>query len=86
MGPWKDFVPTRKYTRVRRNEHHKEKEVYSEYLDKGRKIKFGTIDIIDIECLIQLNLKMMTEENFGELLKISEGKKERKKNISVNVT
>ena len=84
MGSSKDFVQTRKrnHTKVKRNKHRKEKEVYSEDLENGRKIKFGTIDIIDVECWKQLNLKMTAEENLDELLKISEGKKERIKNVS----
>ncbi len=84
LGSSKDFVQTRKrnHTKVKRNKHRKEKEVYSEDLENGRKIKFGTIDIIDVECWKQLNLKMTAEENLDELLKISEGKKERIKNVS----
>ena len=63
-----------------------EKELFTEDMEKGRKIKFGSIDIIDVECWKQLNLKMTAEENLDELLKISEGKKERTKNVSCNCT
>ena len=88
LGSFRDMVPTRKrnHTRVKINKHHKEKQVYTEDLDKGRKIKFVTIDIIDVECWKQLNLKMTAEENLDELLKISEGKKGRTKNVSCNCT
>ena len=88
MGSAKDYVPTRKrnHTKVKRNKHHKEKELFTEDMEKGRKIKFGSIDIIDVECWKQLNLKMTAEENLDELLKISEGKKERTKNVSCNCT
>ena len=88
LGSSRDFIPTRKrnHTKVKRNKHHKEKELYTEDLENGRKIKFGTIDIIDVECWKQLNLKMTAEENLDELLKISEGKKERTKNVSCNCT
>ena len=84
IGSSRDFVPTRKrnHTKVRRNKHHKEKEEFTEDIQNGRKIKFGKIDIIDVESWKQLNLKMTAEENLDELLKISEGKKERMKNIS----
>ena len=86
IGSSRDFVQTRKrnHTKVKRNKHHKEKDEYSEDMQKGRKIKFGTIDIIDVECWKQLNLKMTAEENLDELLKISEGKKGRMKNVSCN--
>ena len=51
--------------------------------EKGKKVRFAKIDIIDVESWKKLNLKMTAEENLEELLKITEGKKDkdRVKNI-----
>ena len=48
----------------------------------GKKVRFSNIDIIDVECWKQLNLKNTAEENLEELVKLTEGKKERVKNVS----
>ena len=50
--------------------------------EKGRKVKFSKIDVIDVESWKKLNLKMTAEENVTELLKLTEGRKQRKKNVS----
>ena len=47
---------------------------------KGKKVKFSKIDVIDVECWKQLNLKMTAEENLEELMKLTEGQKGRVKN------
>ena len=49
---------------------------------KGKKVRFAKIDVIDVESWKNLNLKLTAEENLDELIKISEGKKERIKNVS----
>ena len=49
---------------------------------KGKKVRFAKIDVIDVESWKKLNLKLTAEENLDELIKISEGKKERIKNVS----
>lgn len=47
-----------------------------------RKVKFGNIDIIDVESWKAINLKLTSEENIEELFKISDGKENRRiKNI-----
>ena len=51
-------------------------------IEKGRKVKFGKIQIIDIESWKEFNLKLTAEENYEELLKISQGKKGRIKNVN----
>ena len=48
----------------------------------GKKVRFSNIDIIDVECWKQLNLKNTAEENLEELMKLTAGKKERVKNVS----
>ena len=49
---------------------------------KGKKVKFSKIDVVDVESWKKLNLKMTAEENLDELLKITEGKKGKMKNIN----
>ena len=49
---------------------------------KGKQVRFAKIDVIDVESWKKLNLKLTAEENLDELIKISEGKKERIKNVS----
>ena len=46
-----------------------------------RKVKFGNIDIIDVESWKAINLKLTSEENIEELFKISDGKKNKEKEI-----
>ena len=50
--------------------------------EKGKKVKFSNIDIIDVESWKKLNLKMTAEENTAELIKITEGRRQRKKNVT----
>ena len=50
--------------------------------ENGRKVTFSKIDIIDVESWKALNLKMTAEENVTELLKLTEGRKQKKKNVS----
>ena len=52
--------------------------------EKGKKVKFKKIDIIDVESWKKLNLKLTAEENLDELLKITKGKKGKNKNVSCN--
>ena len=81
-------------TRKRKNTKvsHKSKEnkldsLNNQILDDGqigRKVKFAKIDIIDVESWKKLNLKMTADENLDELIKLTEGKKGRVKNVSCN--
>ena len=74
----------RKHTKV----SHKSKEnnlnniINDEKNEKGKKVRFSKIDVIDVECWKKLNLKMTAEENIDELIKITEGKKEKVKNVN----
>ena len=78
----------RKRKRYHTKISHKSKENNSDNLilddisQKGKKVRFSNIDIIDVECWKQLNLKNTAEENLEELVKLTEGKKERVKNVS----
>ena len=49
---------------------------------KGKKVKFNKIEVINVESWKKINLKLTSEENIDELIKISEGKKGRIKNVS----
>ena len=71
----------RNNTKVSKKSKKKE-EKFDEESQKGRKVKFGKIDVIDVESWKKLNLKMTAEENLDELLKLSNGKKGRIKNVS----
>ena len=74
----------RKHTKV----SHKSKEnnlniiADDEKNEKRKKVRFSKIDVIDVECWKKLNLKMTAEENLDELLKLTEGKKEKIKNVN----
>lgn len=71
----------RKHTKVSRKTK-KIYEILDEESQKGRKVKFGKIDIIDVECWKKLNYLMTAEENLDELLKLSDEKKGRIKNVN----
>ena len=54
---------------------------------KGKKVKFAKIDIIDVECWKEINLKLTAEENVDELMKITGGKDDKRiKNIGCTCT
>ena len=81
----KSDMRKRKHTKV--SHKSKENKFKNEIIDddqdgNGRKVKFGKIDVIDVESWKKLNLKLTAEENIDELIKLSEGKKERIKNVS----
>ena len=77
----KSDLRKRKHTKV--SHKSKENKPKNEIIDDpGRKVKFGKIDVIDVESWKKLNLKLTAEENLDELIKLSEGKKERIKNVS----
>ena len=71
----------RKHTKVSKKSKRRTQSFDEESL-KGRKVKFGKIDVIDVESWKKLNLKMTAEENLDELLKVSDGKKGRIKNVN----
>ena len=77
-----NFVIKRKHTKVNKKKKEKEETKVEEEIDNKRKVKFGKIDIIDVESWKKLNLKLTAEENMEELYKISEGtQNKRMKNI-----
>ena len=82
----KSDMRKRKHTKVsHKSKENKAKDEINVNMDedgKGRKVKFGKIDVIDVESWKKLNLKLTAEENLDELIKLSEGKKERIKNVS----
>ena len=77
----------RKHTKVSKKskENNINNNVIEDTLsEKQKKVKFTKIDIIDVESWKKLNLKLTAEENLDELLKLTEGKKGKDKNISCN--
>ena len=85
VGHSKDFHKTRKrnHTKVsKKSKKNDEDEMFNEDSQNGRKIKFGKIEVIDIECWKKINLKLTAEENSEEILKLSKGKKGRNKNVN----
>ena len=77
----------RKHTKVSKKskENNINNNVIEDTLsEKQKKVKFSKIDIIDVESWKKLNLKLTAEENLDELLKLTEGKKGKDKNISCN--
>ena len=70
-----------KYVKRNKNKIQKE-EIKEENLNKKKRVKFGDIQIINVECWKKINLKLTSEENFDELIKMAEGKNYgRMKNI-----
>ena len=76
----------RKHTKVshKSKDNKLESKIIEDQNIKGKKVKFSKIDVIDVECWKQLNLKMTAEENLEELMKLSEGQKGRVKNVGCN--
>ena len=80
----KESTRRRKHTKVSKKskDNNFDSQILDDQSDKGKKVKFSKIDVIDVESWKKLNLKLTAEENMDELMKISEGKKERIKNVS----
>ena len=80
----KESTRRRKHTKVSKKSkgNNLESQILEDQSYKGKKVKFSKIDVIDVESWKKLNLKLTAEENMDELMKISEGKKERIKNVS----
>ena len=77
-----NIIINRKHTKVTKKKKVKKEEKKIEEENNTRKVKFGNIDIIDVECWKKINLKLTAEENFEELFKISDVQaKKRMKNI-----
>ncbi len=68
---------------IKKKKKEKEKDNKNEE-DKSNKrtVKFGKIDIIDVECWKTINSELTAEENIEELYKLAETQEnKRKKNI-----
>ena len=80
----KESTRKRKHTKVSKKskDNNMDSQILDDQSEKGKKVKFSKIDVIDVESWKKLNLKLTAEENMDELMKISEGKKERIKNVS----
>ena len=75
----------RKHTKISHGsiENHLAEIVMADCQDyKGKKVRFSKIEVIEVESWKKINLKLTAEENLDELMKISQGKKERNKNVS----
>ena len=77
-----DSTRRRKHTKItNKKKDNSTNEIISDD-HKGKKVKFNKIEVVDVESWKVLNLKLTAEENLDELLKLSNGKKERVKNVS----
>ena len=84
-----NFEIKRKHTKYgEKKKENKENKIEEKKINEisninlRRKVKFGNIDIIDVESWKAINLKLTSEENIEELFKISDGKENRRiKNI-----
>ena len=83
-----NIIINRTHTKVvkkkKEKKEKKEKEEKDEENNK-RKVKFGEVDIIDVESWKDINLKLTAEENMEELLKLS-GEKNVKKIKNIGCT
>ena len=73
----------RNYTKyVKSSKNKKEESKNAEMEDKTKKVRFGNVQIIDVECWKEINLKLTAEENMEEIIKLTEGKGDKRtKNI-----
>ena len=74
----------RTYTKVSKHNRVKSSKEIQHYKEneKIKRVKFSNIDVVDVESWKKYNLKLTAEENLEELLNISNGKKNKEKNIS----
>jgi hypothetical protein len=80
-----NFEIKRKHTKyAEKKKENKENKIEEKKINEinninlRRKVKFGNIDIIDVESWKAINLKLTSEENIEELFKISDGKENRR--------
>ena len=75
-------VVKRTHTKVPKKKKIKKDNIYDENFYYKKKVKFGKVDIIDVENWKQINLKLTSEENLKEFNKLSgEHELKRMKNI-----
>ena len=71
-----------KCVKTNKNKVKKKESKNEEVEDKTKKVKFGNVQFIDVECWKELNLKLTAEENIEEIIKLTEGKGDKRaKNI-----
>ena len=80
-----NYQAKRKHTKIakkKKDKDIKESIKVEEGKIKGKKVKFGKIQIINVECWKEINLNLTAEENVDELMKITKGKDDKRiKNI-----
>ena len=80
-----NYQAKRKHTKIakkKKDKDIKESIKVEEEKIKGKKVKFGKIEIINVECWKEINLNLTAEENVDELMKITKGKDDKRiKNI-----
>ena len=83
FGKFSDLAKRRKFTKISNNLRiSSSKNIINNNTNKGRKVKFSSVDIIKVESWKKINLKLTSNENMDELMKIANGNKDRMKNIS----
>ena len=76
------IVVKRKHTKNTKKTKLKKNNIFDEDIIFQKRVRFGKIDIIDIENWKQINLTLTAEENLNEFDKISdERENKRMKNI-----
>ena len=77
----KNLHSNRKHTKIiKKNKSEKIKK--EEDKNERKKVRFGKIDIIDVECWKEINLELTADETVDEIMKLAEGKgNNRTKNI-----
>ncbi len=72
----------RRQTKIKKKKKKIKEKKNEEKKENKKRVKFGKIDIIDVECWKKNNLELKAEENMEELYKITEGKENKElKNI-----
>ena len=73
----------KKFVKKKKEKVPKKDEKVYEVQNKNKRVKFGKLHIIDVECWKDINLKLTSEENMEEIFKIAQGKgNKRVKNIN----
>ena len=64
-------IVKRKHTKVSKKKKIKKDNIYDENIYFKKKVKFGKIEIIDIENWKQINLKLTADENLKAMHKLT---------------
>ena len=65
------IIVKRKHTKVSKKKKIKKDNIYDENIYFKKKVKFGKIEIIDIENWKQINLKLTADENLKAMHKLT---------------